>query len=713
MKIKRRHFLMFLGMSIGAACTGRPNTPVSQDAIGKTTGLSFQPIFGPMPLDVNQINVIEQAKSFSTYEVMDDLILPEGFSYDVIAAWGDKLGDSRVGYNNDYLSFIPTSENEGYLTANFEYISGKTWMQTYEQVIGKSLPFAEVIQALKDKKGKIDAYSLPENNPLKKEIRQISLEALEDQGMGVMFLRRDNQGKWQRVPSPGERRISGIAGLKGHYLKATGPAVTIFHQPNKQGYDDNLGAKIVGTFANCAGVTSPWGTVFSAEENFQDQVPEPVYADGSSFAPGERPFVISGDIDGQGNVLGLAGNKYGWMVEVDPANPNDYGTKHTWLGRYRHEAVAFLAVDGKPLAVYSGCDRRGGHFYKFVSKGIVSHPKDKANSALMNEGMLYAAVFEPGGKGRWLPLSPETPVNPVMPSTVAGGMVLLPQRPEGGIFEIKKDQEAIAFKQKYKTLGDLYNGNPQEKQGAILIDAHFAANAAGATCTARPEDSESGTDGTIYIAFTSGSPGGDGGPDLQIFSGSNGEPWEYGWIMSLKEDENNPSSLTFQWDMLAMGGEPADGGAGFSNPDNVMIDPANNVWMVTDISTDKHNNPQDKKRQGCFGNNSIWHIATTGENAGNAYLFGIGPMDCEMTGLFFTPDQKTLFLSVQHPGEQNGIRQNSASETRDFVMKTTDGQEFTQKRLVPIGSNWPSKQENDPPRPAIIAVRRLNSETIT
>jgi secreted PhoX family phosphatase len=57
------------------------------------------------------------------------------------------------------------------------------------------------------------------------------------------------------------------------------------------------------------------------------------------------------------------------MVEVDPANPDDYGTKHTWLGRFRHEAVAFLAQTVQPLAVYSGCDRRGGHVYKFVSGG--------------------------------------------------------------------------------------------------------------------------------------------------------------------------------------------------------------------------------------------------------------------------------------------------------------------------------------------------------
>ncbi len=66
--------------------------------------------------------------------IQDDLVLPEGFTYDVIAAWGDRVGDSRFGYNNDYLSFVPTGPDQGYLTVNFEYISAETWEQTYPAV---------------------------------------------------------------------------------------------------------------------------------------------------------------------------------------------------------------------------------------------------------------------------------------------------------------------------------------------------------------------------------------------------------------------------------------------------------------------------------------------------------------------------------------------------------------------------------------------------
>ncbi|HAG83427.1 MAG TPA: phosphatase, partial [Cyanobacteria bacterium UBA12227] len=194
------------------------------------------------------------------------------------------------------------------------------------------------------------------------------------------------------------------------------------------------------------------------------------------------------------------------------------------------------------------------HIYKFVSKGTVNDPKDKINSRLMLEGMLYTANFQPDGTGRWIALEPKTPVNPVMPSTVEGNVVMLPKRPEGGIFEVKTDAEAMTFKQQFATLDNLYQGNPTEKQGAILIDAHYAGNAVGATPTARPEDTAIAADGSLFIAFTSGSPGSDGGPDKQIFQGSKGEsPWEHGWIVRLIEDDDNPAAMTFRWESFAMG----------------------------------------------------------------------------------------------------------------------------------------------------------------
>lgn len=739
MTLKRRHFLLFLGATTGSLALDSLSTNkhksvfslTQETAAQKSTKttltiagdtLTFKPIRVALPLDIEDLTPEQQKQAYSTYEVKDELVLPEGFTYDLVAAWGDRVGDSRFGYNNDYVSLIETGPNEGFLTVNFEYISGKTWMETYPSVIGKQLPFAQVMAKAAATEGEINAFALTDDDPLKAQIVEIAREGLIDQGMGVISIRRNEEGQWERTYSEVDRRITGISGLDNpsQSLQCTGPAAAVFTKENKLGYDDNLGDRIIGTFQNCAGGTTPWGTVLSAEENFQDQVPEAVMADGSSLHPSSKLFVINDtDVDGRGNVFGLAGNKYGWTVEIDPANPNDYGTKHTWLGRYRHEAFGIRAVAGKNLALYSGCDRRGGHLYKFVSTDPVENPQDKANSRLLEKGMLYGAKLNPDGTGNWIPLSLDTPVEPVLPSQVEGGMVPLPNsdRQAGGIVEVDNDEAAKALGQQFKTLGDLYLGdNPQEKQGAILIDAHFAANAAGITCTARPEDTMVSEDGTLYIAFTSGSPGSDGGPDLQVFRGPNGEtPYEYGWIMKLEEDDKDPAALSFRWSMLAMGGEPARGGAGFANPDNLEIDTAGNLWMVTDVSTSKLNQAIPSRNQaedllGVFGNNSMWFIPTSGALAGEAYPFAIGPMDCECTGPFFSSDGQTLFLAVQHPGEKQGMRQDMATETRQLELLTTDGQSFRQQRQVPLGSNWPDGGINQPPRPAVVAIRRLSKQ---
>ena len=742
MAVNRRHFLMFLGASAGTLAL-QPysknlsvSLPFQTDVANaqNAVGLGFKPIKGTMPLKTDSLALEKQLSDYSQFTVQDDLVLPEGFTYDVVASWGDRVGDSRFGYNNDYISFIETAPNQGFLTVNHEYISAVPWLETFEQVVGKALPFAEVKTAVEAAgKDGIDAFALADTDPTKGKITELTKEALTDLGISVISVKKDASGKWTRTNSSSDRSISGISGLDNpsRLLKSTGPATAIFRKTQGIGYTDKLGDRVIGTFSNCAGGVTPWGTSFSAEENYQSYVPEDVNADGTSMNPAKKTFSIGDEeIGGLGNVFGMAGNKYGWMVEVDPANPSDYGTKHTWLGRFRHEAVAVNAVAGRKLAVYSGCDRRGGHLYKFVSAGTVSDLKNKANSRLFESGMLYAAKFNADGTGSWIALNAETPVNPDLPSVHVGKMITLPNpdRTVGGSIKVEEDGAIATFKQSFKTLGDLYQGTPEEKQGAILIDAHFAASAAGATCTARPEDTEMGPNGGMFVAFTSGSPSSsDGSPDARIFKGPGNETeWEYGWVMRVDEVGNDPAAMTFKWSTVATGGEPAEGGLGFSNPDNLAFDGKGNLWMVMDMSSDKHNKAVPSGRldkegkpleqsdlRAIFGNNSVWYMPTSGANAGQAYLFGFGPMDSEMTGPFFTADQKTLFISAQHPGEVGGMRKAMASETRELAMRTTDGQEFMQTRVVPIGSNWPGKGANTPPKPTIVAIRRVDGGSIS
>lgn len=752
MTSNRRDFLKFIGASTGALTFGSLvhtgngfaalNVPTTGDPLivetsrASATLVRFIPLRGALPLETDGLTPAEQLPFYARHIITDELRLPPGFIYDIIALWGDECGDSRIGYNNDYVSFVETGKGNGFLTINFEYVSPLPWMQTFRQIIKRELPLNDVRTEIgkQNKNNSVNAFALPETHLLKDKIKNICREALIDQGLGVIAVRQARDGKWSRAASKQDRRITGISGLDDdRYLRSTGAACAVFRKTEGQGYTDKLGTRIIGSFSNCAGGTTPWGTVLSGEENYQSQVPEPVYPDGTSFDPSETPFTIGErSLAGQGNVFGLAGNKYGWVVEVDPANPADYGTKHTWLGRFRHEAVGVRVERGRRLAFYSGCDRTGGHLYKFVSRDAVKSVTDKRNSRLLEAGMLYAAKFNPDGTGRWISLHAATPVDPDTPRHVAGNTILLPRRatkqdeskePIGGYFKITTDDEVEAFKRDFKTLGDLYIGDTEERQGAILVDAHYAANAAGATCTARPEDTEIAPDGSLYIAFTSGVASADGGSDHRIFRGPNGETeYEFGFIMRLVEDKSDPAALAFTWKMMAMGGEPAEGGAGFSNPDNLLVDRAGNLWVVTDMYTTNRAVPTRRDETGkplasanlisVFGNNSLMFMPTKGADAGKAYLFAVAPMEAELTGAFLTPDERTMFLAVQHPGELSGIRRDGETEARRFAMKTTDGKEFIQTREVPIGSNFPHGKSGAPPLPAVVAIRRKDKARI-
>ena len=158
-------------------------------------------------------------------------------------------------------------------------------------------------------------------------------------------------------------------------------------------------------------------------------------------------------------------------------------------------------------------------------------------------------------------------------------------------------------------------------------------------------------------------------------------------------------------------------------PDNLTLDKSGNLWLVTDMSTSKHNQPIPSRvvegetltgsdLTGVFGNNSMWYIPLSGANAGNIVPFAIGPMECECTGLAFDDDDRSLFLAIQHPGERNGIRQGLATEARDFELLATDGTVFKQQRQVPVGSNWPSKEANQPPLPGIVAIKKVDGNKI-
>jgi secreted PhoX family phosphatase len=658
----------------------------------------------PLPLAHDSRSAAEQRRQLARVAVQDRVVVPEGYRAELVAVWGDPLASGRFGFNNDYLALLELGDR-ALLSVNFEYISPLPWASGFEEATGQPLPLAQLRTSLADRGGQVDVGQLSSDDPLRPLVLAVAEAAMADLGIGVLELQR-SAGHWRRQPgSRFERRITGLTGLQQPELalRCTGPAAAVFANPKPLGYADGLGERIVGTFANCAGGTTPWGTVLSAEENFQSQVSEAVFADGSAAPPAERPFRWDGSrLDGLGNPFGLAGNKYGWMVEFDPQRPEQPALKHSWLGRFRHEAVAVQVRAGQPLVVYSGCDRHGGHLYRFVSNGVIGDPRDRANSRLLEQGRLEVARFAPDGTGHWIALTPTTPLAPQWPSHYSRfgfeQPTLLPHsdRRRSGAEALTTDDAVAAYCQRYVTLGELYTS-----QGAILVDAHLAANAVGATPAARPEDTViDPRNGDLLIAFTAAGRNEEGSSDPAIFRGPGGEiHWPHGWVMRLSDGGSTPDSR-FRWEMVATGGTPWQGGLGFSNPDNLAFDPAGNLWMVTDRST--------SGSLDVFGNNSCWLLPRSGPGAGEALCFAIGPMECELCGPCFDATGHTLFLAVQHPGEVHGTRQGQASEWQAHQLVDRDGQPFEQLRQVPLGSNWPSGVPGRPPRPGVVAIRRLD-----
>jgi secreted PhoX family phosphatase len=262
------------------------------------------------------------------------------------------------------------------------------------------------------------------------------------------------------------------------------------------------------------------------------------------------------------------------------------------------------------------------------------------------------------------------------------------------------DAEVLAYVRRFPTLGDLYPGSGEEQQGAILIDAHLAANAVGATPAARPEDTDlDPLSGDLLIAFTSGAADAEGGADPAVFRGPGGEPsWPHGFVMRLGE-QGDPAEGRFRWRLVATGGEPWAGGMGFTNPDNLHLDRAGNLWMLTD-------RPGTATASDLFGNNGCWVLPRRGPRAGEAFCLATGPMESEFCGLALDPAERCLLLAVQHPGEVHGTHRPGMEEIQAFTLQDRGGRPFEQLRRVPLGSNWPSGAPGQPPRPGVVVIRR-------
>lgn len=470
-----------------------------------------------------------------------------------------------------------------------------------------------------------------QTDPRAKTREQIALE-MEAVGISVLHVRRDAGGLFRVVsPSFYNRRITG----DGPVAEFTGPLAA---QPDHPG----IGTAAPGSLANCSGGITPWQTALTCEENYQDYG-----TDDPEFGYGWTPQ-RTGTFDyvnGDGSSVERPA-KFGWVMEVDPMDPSSTPRKHTALGRFRHENTAFRSQAGAPFVLYMGDDRSGGGVYKFVSDLPFRPGRRAENDRILERGQLFIARWEPEGRRRF------TTSGDTQPITATSGT--------GSWRRVARNE-----------LVDCH-ARIRAAVGSAEFDTHYATN--------RPEDLEVDEDGTVFIALTNNSTVRDA----------------HGSIRTLREAGNDPAATSFTWADYAPGGPSGRreaGEQGFSSPDNLVFDRAGNLWVVTDISSSTLNRPD--RPQAFHANNAIFMVPRTGPNAGVAFRFGNMPIQAEGTGPYFTPDEQTLFVNVQHPGEESGPGDSNA------------GDQFANTTSYWPRGNKTTGQNPSTPIPSMVAISKV------
>jgi secreted PhoX family phosphatase len=449
-------------------------------------------------------------------------------------------------------------------------------------------------------------------------------------------------GSWQVVrPSKYARRITAATPMR-----VSGPAAGSALMRTAA---DPTGRSVLGTFNDCANGYTPWGTYLTCEENWDgyfinsvtltaDHRRNGIVAKGRGYRWHE--FDERFDAGRHPNEP----NRHGWVVEFDPYDPASVPVKRTALGRFSHEgACSTLSADGR-LVVYLGDDRSFEYIYKFVSAERVDLGNRSANRDLLDRGTLYVARFEADGTGTWLPLA--------------------------------------------HGAGPLTKERGFADQADVLVRTRAAADALGATKMDRPEwIAVQPSSKEVYCTLTNNANRGAAkaaAPDRANPRSNN----VFGHIIRWRERNADSAALAFTWDIFALAGDPQHAeaekrgnlkGAAFGSPDGLWFDEGGLLWIQTDVSTSTLNKGHYER----LGNNQMLCADTS---SAEIRRFLTGPRGCEITGITMTPDRRTLFINIQHPGE-------SASERSDPA----------QPRAV---SSWPDGPAGGRPRSATVVIRR-------
>ncbi len=573
----------------------------------------------------------DTAKRFNFVEVehgtfYDHLCAPD-HSAQILIKWGDPLFNDapefdvtaqsastqlqQFGFNCDYVGYVPLEPLPGggaraLLCVNHEYPI--PWLM-FPGFTG----------------------SLEELTAEQVHVTQAAI------GCSIVEVYRKRDGWWVDRGSEYNRRISAY----DTKMRVSGPAAG---HPRLRTIADPSGREVIGTFNNCGGGVTPWGTYLTCEENFNfhfggalpDEHLEQVnYArynvpqDYTGWAHKDPRFDLSTEPNEP--------NRFGWMVEIDPKDPTSTPIKRTALGRFKHECGESRMAHDDRLVVYMGDDQVFEYLYKFVTRDPVDLFQPANNRDLLDHGTLYVAKFLNEGRLEWLPLD----------------------------------------------ISDPRLGAEFATQADLLIETRRAAELLGATPMDRPEDVQPHpTNGKVYVNLTNNT-----GREKANVANDRVEN-AFGHIIEISEDCKDAAATGADWQVLVRCGNPdvpehqaswnaaTSANGWFASPDNAAIDPSGRLWVATD---------QGSKVNLSGTSDGLWALETEGVERGTGKMFYRVPKGAELCGPCFSEDGESLFLAIQHPGDYD---------------RTDD------EKAMGGAIDWPEFTMGQPPKPSIVVVTK-------
>jgi uncharacterized protein len=640
----------------------------------------------------------EQMLSFEgvAADTGDGIVVPAGYVATAFLPWGTPINsfapawktdasgtaadqEQQLGDNHDGMAFFGFNasasgfgerSDEGLLVINHEYINPEYFYAPGSDADDWMAPFTY----------------------------EKARKALAGHGISVVHVERAADGRWEHVQSsPFNRRIHGNTPIAiqgpaaGHALMQTAA--------------DPSGTVVLGTLNNCGNGRTPWGTYLTCEENFNGYFGNTDPA-GRLLSTMERRYGVGTDAGaglGQGfgyrwhtvnprfdiNATPNEPNRHGWVVEIDPFKPGNPAVKRTALGRFKHENAELVVAPNGKVVVYMGCDERNEYVYKFVSAGTfdAANPTSAANRELLAEGTLYVAKFKAGA--------------------TAGD-----QMGDGEWVALVHGENGLTF------------DNGFTDQGDVLIRARQAADRVGATMMDRPEwvAANPKKPGEVFITLTNNNRRGTSTEsvnqaDGSTTAGSARPPVDeanprsnnvWGHIVRWNEAGGDGTALTFDWDIFALAGKPGITDARapsanvtldnlFNSPDGLAFDSFGRMWIQTDGNF---------SNSGDFAGNGNNQMLVADPVTKEIRRFLVGPSGCEITGITWTPDRKTMFINVQHPGEV-GSHPNAPEAYK--LLPSTERDNWIARNATAF-SQWPTPGVR--PRSATVVVRRTDGGVI-